>query len=233
MDASLLEQLQEAVGSNLGGGSGSGRPGRERTPLDLGAFSLMEQIDDRVRAWLDELGARPGKAVSTGQALRSWFTLWCATPREVGDHDRRRHVLEGWVTSIRDKLDPPDRIEITAPCPVCGHEFVTTGLLPGENPADAERVRALNGFGREKAGESFALCAACDAVWSGGQRMRDLAVQIDIVARRQCDSRLAGVRCELSRHKRDRHEAVMPWTGVREIWRAADADQPEQEAEAR
>lgn len=225
-DPPLLEQLHQAVGSNVGGAQTvPGKQKWELTPLDFGALELHGQIDERVRSWLDELGARPGKSVTTSQALTSWLTLWCATAREVADHDRRRRVAEGWVQAIRDKLDPPDRIEITEPCPVCGHEFVTPGLLPGENPADGERVAALNAIGRERSSESHALCSSCSTVWMGGEQMKALALQIDVVGRARCSSRLAGVSCELTRHKRDRHEAVFPWG--RQVWRSSEADEVE------
>ncbi len=40
-DPALLEQLQAAVASSLGGTSGAGKSSRERTPIDVGALTLL------------------------------------------------------------------------------------------------------------------------------------------------------------------------------------------------
>jgi hypothetical protein len=180
-EASLLDQLKDAVASDKGQGGGR-KPGREQVPIDVAALALYEFIDGRVRAWLDELGARPGKDVTPAQALRSWYTLWTAGQHVDGLEVRYRTVIEGWKQQILDKLQPPKRIELMAPCPICGKEWMNIGLkLPdgSDDPNDIEQVRVLSAVERESIDDSYALCQACDTVWLGVGRMRQLRISID------------------------------------------------------
>ena len=177
----LLEQLQNMIAASSETG-GPGKPGRERVPIDASAFDLYEMIDGRIRSWLDDLGARPGKSVTTGQALRSWFVLWAAGQHDEKLEARHRTILDGWAGQIRDKLQPPRRIEITAPCPVCGKEWINVGLKLADgkdDPEDVEMVRVLNAVERETLEDSYALCSACQTVWAGVGRMRQLRIDID------------------------------------------------------
>lgn len=180
VDAPLLDRLRMAVVSSVGG-TGGGKQARERTPMDVGAFTLYEDIDGRVRSWLDSMGERhPG--LSAVEALRRWYVLWIAQPRTDDTKASYASTLDGWAGQIRDKLDSPKRIEITAPCPSCGEEWVNIGLKleNGEDdPDDVERVRALAAVERETIDESYAMCAACKSVWMGVGRMRSLRIAID------------------------------------------------------
>lgn len=180
-DAPLLDQLREAIGNNIGG-AGGGKSPRERTPIDVAAFSLHEAIDGRVRAWMMEMGATPGKDLTATQMLPSWYVLWSAG--NPADIDLLRHaaVLEAWERGILDVLAPPKRIEITSACPVCGNEWINVGLkLPNgeDDPDDVERVRVLVAVERESIDKSFAMCRACEKVWLGVGPMRQLRIAID------------------------------------------------------
>lgn len=176
-DPALLEQLRDAVASSLGGSSGSGKAARERTPIDEGAFSLLEEIDGKARAWLDELGARPGKAVSTVDVLRSWLVMYQAHPLprtelEVARFERR---IRSWTTRIVDKLNPPPSFEITAPCPECQVEWLRLGGTRDED----EQMRALVAVIREPVEAAHAQCRSCGARWEGIGGMRALRIAID------------------------------------------------------
>lgn len=180
-DAPLLDQLQSAVANNIGG-NGGGKQARERTPLDVGAFQLYETIDGRLRAWLLDLGAKPGKNVTAREMLRSWYALWIGGVHDDSFDKHYQSILEGWEQQIRDRLDPPKRIEISAPCPACGKEYVNIGLKLADgrdDPNDVERVRVLNAVERENISESFVLCSACDKIWTGVPEMRQLRIWID------------------------------------------------------
>lgn len=180
-DPPLLEELRKAIGSDIGG-NGGGKQARERTPIDLAAFQLYDRIDGGIRSWLADLGDRPGRDILPEQALRTWYVLWSARPANAALRNRFQVILDGWADDIRDKLDPPTRIEITAPCPMCGQEWVNIGLKldNGEDdPDDIERVRVLNAVERETLADSYAMCSACDTVWFGVTRMRELRIAID------------------------------------------------------
>ena len=191
----LLDWLAQSVGNNIGGGGG-GKAARERTPIDIAALTLYEDIDGRVRSWLDELGARPGKDITPTQALRTWYRLWIGGRHN--EHLERAYasIIENWETRIKDVLDPPKRIEITAPCPACGKEWINIGLKMADgsdDPDDVERVRVLNAVERENIAESYALCSACERVWVGVPEMRQLRIWIDDIetAKRHAEESLA------------------------------------------
>ena len=181
MEEPLLDQLQAAVASSLGG-DGFGKSARERVPIDTSALMLYEMIDGRVRSWLDELGARPGKTVTVTQALRTWYVMWSAGHHDDHLEDRYRSVIVSWEQQIMDKLQPPKRIEITAPCTVCGKEWMNVGLKlsnGADDPEDLEMVRVLNAVERSTLEESYAVCRACSTVWLGVGRMRELRASLD------------------------------------------------------
>lgn len=176
-DPPLVEQLQAAVASNLGGKSGAGKSARERIPMDVSAFTLLEEIDGEGRAWLDMLGARPGRQVSTSQVLRSWLVLFQAHPtgrpeQEVADHERR---IRQWVGRIVDLLSPPPTLEITRACPECGARWIRLGGLIDED----EQMSALIAVAREPFQASHAQCRACGTRWEGVHAMKSLSALID------------------------------------------------------
>jgi hypothetical protein len=177
----LLDWLALSVANNLGGGGG-GKPARERTPIDIAALTLYESIDERVKSWLAELGAKPGKNVTPTQVLRSWYALWIGGHHNDGIERAYTSVLEAWEQRILDILDPPKRIEITAPCPACGQEWHNLGLKledGTDDPDDAERVRVLNAVERATLQDSYAMCTACNRVWAGVSQMRQLRIAMD------------------------------------------------------
>ena len=173
VDEPLLEQLRVAIHSNIGGGGG-GKPARERTPLDVGAFALYEDIDGRIRSWMGEMGGKVGKSLTPVQVLRTWYTLWTSGQHEPQLTDSYTRAIEGWGQQIKDKLDPPPSFEITSKCPVCGQEWIIVGV--GESK---ESVRVLSAVERENMDDSYAVCRACNKVWRGIGQMRQLRILID------------------------------------------------------
>jgi hypothetical protein len=181
VDEPLLDQLVESVRSNLGKSQTAGSS-RSMIPLDVAALQLVEDIDGRVRSWLSDLGATPGRAVTLRGLVSSWLVLFQGRPHEDAYVEDHRRILEGWVAAIVEKLQPRRRLEITSPCPACGVEFVNVGLrLPNgeDDPNDLERVRVLVAVEGESLEESFALCRSCDRVWRGVSAMRSLRIAMD------------------------------------------------------
>lgn len=114
---SLLDQLQEAIGTGLErnrGGSSSGFG--SKAPVSVGALDLWQEIQ---RTWCGV----PSKGRSVEDALRfvpEWVQSWT-------DLDQLTQVVERvrWtVQSIKTLLDPPKKIHISAPCPECGAKMV-------------------------------------------------------------------------------------------------------------
>lgn len=187
-DQPLLEQIRAAISSDIGGGGG-GKPARERTPMDIGAFTIHETIDGRVRSWLEDCGGRAGKDLTPGQVLRTWYTLWTAQRREPGIVGAFTNIIDGWVAQIRDHLDPPNPIELRWPCPLCGVEWRSTG-----EGAGMDTSRVLWAMERETLEESYGVCRACTKVWRGVSQMRQLRILIDDreAARIESEARATG-----------------------------------------
>ena len=173
VDQSLLYQLRNAISNNLGGGSAGGKAAHERTPFDVAAFTMYEDIDGRVKSWALDAGmTRSGSPVE--DVLRAWFPVW--TVKVIPDElvDRHTAILTRWAVSINDLVDPPTKQELTAPCPLCGQMWATVGK--GE---ETESVRALWAVWRENGDQSFEMCRACDHIWQGVSSMRRLRISID------------------------------------------------------
>lgn len=168
----LLEQLRRAVVSDIGGSGVGGKLANERTPLDVGAFTMFEAIDGRVRAWAADAGIE-SRGELAGR-LRAWYVKFAEYPRTEVEVSSFMRVLVGWEGSIRDLLDPPAAVQITAPCPRCGVEWVVRG-----SGVEEVRVWALWGLWRERAEDSNAECRGCGAVWRGVAGMRRCRMEID------------------------------------------------------
>ena len=173
-DPSLLDQLRAAITSDIGGTGAGAQLARERTPLDVIAFSLYEQIDGHIRAWMLDAGIRPSNKANPSDILRRWFILY--GQKQVEDADVHRHILvvERWVTAIEDILDPPTRQELTQACPKCDRRWVTVG--EGE---ETQSRAALWAVWRADPDLSYATCVGCDSTWLGVGNMRLLRIQLD------------------------------------------------------
>lgn len=160
-DPPLLDQLEAAVQSNIGG-TGTGQLMHTRTPFDVGAFNLYAAIDDRIRAWLLDLGGHAGKGLTLTQMLTSWSVLRMAGSTSEADLHRYANKLEGWKTGILDIIDPPEQIPYRGqPCPLCGE---TRARI--EVAGEVEDTVALWAFLRPEYREegSYGLCRACKTV---------------------------------------------------------------------
>lgn len=173
-DPSLLDQLKAAIGSNIGEKGAAGRLANERTPLDIAAFSLYDQIDGRIRAWMLDAGIRPSTKANPGDILRRWYILYMQKQVEETDIHRHALVVERWVSAIEDILDPPTRQELTQACPKCERRWVTVG--EGE---ETQSRSALWAVWREDPDLSYATCVGCDTTWLGVGNMRLLRIQLD------------------------------------------------------
>jgi len=173
VDQSLLYQLRHAISGDLGSHGGGSKAAHERTPFDVAAFTMYEDIDGRVRAWAADAGMAP-QHTRVEDVLRSWFPIW--TVKAIPDQlvDRHTAILTRWAVGINDLLDPPTKQELTAPCPLCGQMWATVGK--GE---EAESVRALWAVWRDNKDDSYGMCRACDHMWRGISAMRQLRISID------------------------------------------------------
>lgn len=168
----LLDQLRDRVGNSVGYGRGGGSLPNERVPIDATAFTLLEDIDGRVRSWvLDMTGSPAGPLVPL---LRHWYVLFTQKQREESEILDYQRILDGWWSQVRDVIDPPVKQEITSPCPNCGQAWVDRGT--GE---ERSMRRALWALWRDPKEDSEAHCEGCGKRWPGVAAMRSLRIAID------------------------------------------------------
>ena len=180
----LLLKLRTAQASNIGGAGGAGKAGRERVPLNVGAADLYDRIQGDIREWFGretdyaEHG-RPLPEVVLQQWYLRYVNRWRA--QEITDASvwERERDVQNWITQIRDLLDPPFRFPLTAPCPICGKEWVTLNNEDDEN--EREQVRVLNAVERERIEDSYVVCRnpECGRIWRGVHEARQLRIAID------------------------------------------------------
>lgn len=125
----LLTQLRNAIGGNLGSsksGASSGAP----LPIDVGAFTLWEDITGQIAAaFTAATDMRPNRAPEVN--LLGWHTAFTAAG-DRGDttlimHEVAGERLAGWAQRIRDHFAAPRTREVMVTCPNCGYERITLG----------------------------------------------------------------------------------------------------------
>lgn len=165
--APLLTQLAEAVTSAIGSGGGGGTA--TGSVLNGEALYRVSLIRSAILSWSHMLKVAPVKDLV--QSLELWADAFSRTEGEPTFYIRQ---MEGWAELIKNLLDPPNRLEVTEPCPVClADEF-----------KDAEgntlKFPVIIEFRRDRPGEARGLCRSCDEVWQGEQEIRRLRWDIGV-----------------------------------------------------
>lgn len=165
----LMEQLDEAIRSSIGGSSRGASLAFEGAVLNTGALFTAMKISTQIQDWCRMVKVKPVK--NSTADLRAWYAARQATRPESDDwHTRQLHK---WAGQIRGLLDPPRERDLPDACPVCGAtEFwdPKTGtkylrpLVIQYRPSDADMLQ-----------QAKALCKACEQVWS----VRELAWELE------------------------------------------------------
>lgn len=167
----LLEQLDTAIRSSMGGASTSGASlAFEGAVLNTGALFAAMKISSQIRDWCNSLKVVPAKNSCTD--LRAWYTATLTHPFPPGVEEHRTKTLHGWANQIRTLLDPPREKDLPDACPLCGatewwdpktgHRFLRPLVIryrPGDNMVQ----------------DAKGLCRACETVWN----VRELAYLIE------------------------------------------------------
>ena len=160
-DPPLLVQLEARIRSTLSDGGAPGKPGSSML-VDQAAFDLASRIRNRLTGWAEDVRVSAERTVPLGALLRRWYAAYAASDHPVGDDDRRARVVAGWVTEIRDLLDPPDQIPYRGqPCPLCG-ETRAIRDLDGEVTDTVALWAVLRPDYRPEG--SYGMCRACGEV---------------------------------------------------------------------
>lgn len=166
---SLLDQMDAAIRSSMGGSTSGGSLAHERSILDTDALFKLMRMASQIRDW-----CHIRKVVPTGDAgkdLRAWYTASLPVPMPVESEEAHARILTRWAGEIRAKLDPWREKDLPDECPVCG---------AGDWWRDGERfLRPLiiryRPDGPDMVQQSRAMCRSCEQVWT----VRELAFEIE------------------------------------------------------
>lgn len=122
---SLLDQLYASITPSAGNDGGSKSvAARERNMVKSEALHEWQRISDTVHGWCTPWGAEWVKDDVPG-SLRRWYVKFAASADGPAAWDWYESELRRWVRVIRTQLEPPNRLEIQAACPVCRSEYWT------------------------------------------------------------------------------------------------------------
>lgn len=173
--APLLTQLQAAVAGDIGAHAGAS-PSRERIPVNVDALRLVSDVSSQLGRWQFRL-SRPARFDTLAGRLRAWYAGYIGTVRSEHTDLQYERILTGWHRQITNLFDPPTRLEITAPCPLCSERV---WLEPGTGNQSASIVVEYLEVGAATLDEARGWCRACGAVWRGRSGLRELRWLIEV-----------------------------------------------------
>lgn len=167
----LLEQLDEAIRSSMGGNTPGAKLASEGSVLNVSALYEAMKIESQVGDWCRMVGVRPSK--DTAQDLRAWHAAILSKNLEDARESWYVTTLNTWAHTIRNLLDPWREMDLPDKCPICGAsswwdkatgtEFLRP-LIIKYRPEGADMVQ-----------QSRAMCRACEQVWT----VRELAYELE------------------------------------------------------
>lgn len=177
VDAALLEQLERSICGSFGsdGGSSTSSPGNLRNVVDSDALYEFGKISTEVVDW-----CRTRKVATTRKPivdLGAWHEARTELHAERDAYYTRR--LNGWAAMIENKLRPRKRLEIIAPCPICGADkFINAEGEVMKFPVLVD-FDADGGPGTLEGASAICRNAACQYVWKGVRELRQLRWDLD------------------------------------------------------
>lgn len=165
----LLEQLDDAIRSSMGGNTSGASLAHTRSLADDDALSKFMQISSQIRDWCRMFKVTPGDKPAAN--LRAWYAATLAKDLDISVEGFYVKTLTGWAGLIKSKLDPWREKDLPDSCPLCGArtwwqdgaEYYRP-LVIRYHPDDPEMVK-----------NARASCRACEAVWP----VRALAFELE------------------------------------------------------
>lgn len=156
---SWYQRLVKAIGGQSAPRSG----GPPTMPIWPAAYDKLRQIDLAVHQWhLDATDSHQRHSFGTVHCL-STFGDAAWRPQDTPQLRDWTHELDAWVKSIDKLLDPPFRVYLPYPCPMCGADTVLT-----EDSGEQVRAGAVIVTGDWRPDGLHiegALCVACGRFW--------------------------------------------------------------------
>lgn len=159
----LLVQLETAITSAIGNGGGGGSA--TGNVLNGEALYRTAIIRSAIGDWCHIAGIQQTRNMVTD------LTRWC----DVFDGDTGFHIgqMRGWVNTIRNLLDPPKRVPVDVPCPVCkATKWANEDGDTSPNPVVFEYRP------EDPIGTARATCRACGIEWDDYEAVEELGEEL-------------------------------------------------------
>ncbi|TFD61119.1 hypothetical protein E3T43_01210 [Cryobacterium sp. Hh7] len=171
-DDALLDQLDNAIRSSMGGTTSGGSDPATRSLVDSGALMRFMQISSEVQQWARVAGAVIDKA-SVGITLRNWFVRFKEYPISTRTVTFYTKQLRKWAFQIEATLNPPKEKDLPDACPSCG-------ASEWWDPATKERyyrplVIRYQPDSPTMVDDARGVCRACAKTWG----VRELQFEIE------------------------------------------------------
>lgn len=174
----LLDLLDEAIASSMGGSTRGASLKSEGAPINVAALYEATRIRSNLVDWCRIAGSTLDlRKLGTAKLLVHWYTL--ARQRGLDEPARAFHTaqLRRIANTIRNMLDPWHEQDLPDPCPDCGAD-------EWWSPTTRERYpRPLVVRYRKDTPDlidtAHAACRACDETWSARELAWILEHQAD------------------------------------------------------
>lgn len=173
----LLDRLDEAIRSNMGGSTHGGSDPATRSLVDAGALMKLMQISSQIMDWARIVGSVIDKQ-SMIVTLDRWYLRYMEYPHSDEISAGYAKQLRNWAHQIEASLDPPREKDLDSPCPSCG-------ATEWWDPQTKERyfrplVIRYRPDSDAMVNDARGICRACATTWG----VRELQYEIELAAER-------------------------------------------------
>lgn len=169
----LLELLEDAIRSNMGGSTRSASLASQSIPLDPGALYEAMKITSQVGDWCRLVGLKPTRHAA--QDLKAWYVRTRAGHPTPDQDEAQAVVLRRWAATIRGMLDPWREKDLPDPCPICGAKEWWDPSEPTKQGRPRPLIIKYRPGDEGMVEKAYGLCRACEEVFG----VRELAYAIE------------------------------------------------------
>lgn len=165
VDPCLLDQLEAAIASTIGGQGNTASAKNTRNVLNSDALYHFTIISGMIGDWCRIASIRPPKPAKAA------LIAFAEAKPDAGEFYTRK--MRAWAELIRTTLSPGKRIQVMEPCPECNsdeYEAEDGGMLRHPVWVEYQQDNPL--------GTVLAKCLACTYEWGGVMAIRALRFEL-------------------------------------------------------
>lgn len=174
----LILWLEKAIYPSSNSDNGSSSPAHTRSIIDSGAMYDFTMLTALIRDWCHILHVPLSTEGTSGERaihnLRQWYIVYQRTDKAAEDFYLGQ--LRKWTWTIRDRQEPPKRLEVVTPCPICGDEWVNADGDTLKHPLELTYRKGDNGVVTRP--KVACRNQACGATWEGIDAIEELGVEL-------------------------------------------------------